>query len=190
MSLEHLLLGMLREPASGYDLKIAFRDGCRHFWSAELSQIYPALERMERRGWLKSRREPSPRGPARRVYRRTPAGTRQLHRWLRAEPVMGTERFAYIGQLVFLGELADPAQTRRFLEALRARLRAYQELLEKVEGDWRLTHPDYPRDLDVREFHECLSVRMGIRSLGAKVAACDEGLALLRQRRCQEEADA
>lgn len=190
MSLELILLGMLREPASGYDLKSAFRDGCRHFWSAELSQIYPTLERMEKRGWLTSRREPSPRGPARRVYRRTPEGTRQLHQWLRAEPVMGTERFAYLGQMVFLGELGDPDQTRRFLEELRARLRAYQELLEKVEGEWRLTHPRYPCDLDDHEFHECLSVRMGIRSLGAKVAACDEGLALLRQRLGQENTHA
>ena len=40
MSLDHILLGLLREPATGYDLGNAFSENVRHFWSAELSQIY------------------------------------------------------------------------------------------------------------------------------------------------------
>ncbi|MYK68861.1 MAG: PadR family transcriptional regulator, partial [Gammaproteobacteria bacterium] len=44
MSLDHILLGLLRDPATGYDLKSAFSERIRHFWSAELSQIYPALK--------------------------------------------------------------------------------------------------------------------------------------------------
>ena len=50
MSLDHILLGLLREPATGYDLGNAFSENVRHFWSAELSQIYPALKRLEQRG--------------------------------------------------------------------------------------------------------------------------------------------
>ena len=52
MSLNHILLGMLKEPGSGYDLGKRFSEGPIHFWSAELSQIYPALRRMTERGWL------------------------------------------------------------------------------------------------------------------------------------------
>ena len=37
MSLEHILLGLLREPASGYDLKAIFDERIQHFWAAELS---------------------------------------------------------------------------------------------------------------------------------------------------------
>jgi len=80
MSLDHILLGLLREPASGYDLKDAFNETVAHFWSAELSQIYPTLKRLEERGLLRSRREPSPKGPDRRVYRLTGEGREELRR--------------------------------------------------------------------------------------------------------------
>ena len=66
LSLPHILLGLLREPASGYDLKAEFEKMIRHYWSAELSQIYPTLKRMEGQGWLASATEPSDRGPDRR----------------------------------------------------------------------------------------------------------------------------
>lgn len=74
MSLEHILLGLLREPATGYDIKNAFSASVRHFWSAELSQIYPTLKRLEQRRMLRSRLEPSPKGPNRRVYTLTEEG--------------------------------------------------------------------------------------------------------------------
>ena len=67
MSLEHILLGLLREPASGYDLKVVLDHGIGHFWAAELSQIYPSLKRLEKQGLLRSRRTASQRGPGRIV---------------------------------------------------------------------------------------------------------------------------
>ena len=62
MSLPHLLLGLLAEPASGYDLKKSFGQTVGHFWSAELSQIYPALGRLEDDGLLRSERVGSAKG--------------------------------------------------------------------------------------------------------------------------------
>ena len=82
MSLENILLGCLTAPASGYDLKAYFDTRIRPFWSAELSQIYPALKRLESRGLLTSRTEPSKKGPARKVYTRTAKGREALIRWL------------------------------------------------------------------------------------------------------------
>ena len=38
MPLEHILLGTLARPASGYDLKAGFESSARHFWYAELQQ--------------------------------------------------------------------------------------------------------------------------------------------------------
>jgi DNA-binding PadR family transcriptional regulator len=177
---------MLHEPASGYDLKAAFNEGARHFWSAELSQIYPTLQKMQRRGWLRSRRVPSQRGPARRVYRRTPRGDEQLRAWLATDPIMGTERFAYIGQLIFMSELRDLAATERFVRQLRDRLRDFQQLLEAAEAGLRATHPDFPHDLADHEFHELLSLRIGIRSLRAKVNACEENLEMIRSHTAKE----
>jgi DNA-binding PadR family transcriptional regulator len=179
MSLDHILLGMLREPASGYDLKQQFEEGPRHFWAAELSQIYPALQAMEKRGWLKSRREPSPRGPARRVYQRTANGTKALHDWLMAEPILGAERFAYLAQLIFHGELGRLEQTLRFLTQLRAKLAAFAKFLEAAEADTKRTPPNAMSDCD---FHDLMCVHFGVRSLQAKVAACDECIEMVRAR--------
>jgi DNA-binding PadR family transcriptional regulator len=183
MALEFILLGMLRDQASGYDLRKAFEVGPRHFWSAELSQIYPTLQRMQRRGWLTSRRQASARGPARRAYRRTPKGTRALHAWLRGEPEIGTERLAYIGQLVFHGELGDPTRTLRFLVALRDRLVETLEWLESGEPELRRARAGLPipRWSD-DDFHELLCLRLGRHVLRARVAGCDECLRLVRAR--------
>src|SRR5688572_7542021 len=114
MSLEHILLGMLPRPASGYDLRRSFTTGTKFFWSAELSQLYPALERMEKRGWLRSRKLPPDKGPPRRVYERTSEGKKELLRWLATGPHLDTQRLAYVGQLLFLHEADDPSQTLDF----------------------------------------------------------------------------
>ena len=49
------MLGMLREPHSGYDIKKTFEKSLRSFWRAELSQIYPLLQKMEDEGLLTSK---------------------------------------------------------------------------------------------------------------------------------------
>ncbi len=96
MNLDSILLAMLNEPTSGYDLKAAFDRTVNHFWPAELSQIYRTLKRLEKAGLLKSRRQPSDRGPDRRVYRRTAAGRKELRHQLLADPQFVDERLPYI----------------------------------------------------------------------------------------------
>jgi len=183
MALEFILLGMLRDPASGYDLRRAFDEGPRHFWSAELSQIYPTLQRMQKRGWLSCRHRVSRRGPKRREYRRTAAGTRALHQWLRGKPDFGAERLAYIGQLVFLGELGDSQRTLEFLEELRRRMAEFQAGLEAAEAELRRERKEAAlARWNDDDFHELLCLRMGIRSQQAKAAACDECIELVRAR--------
>ena len=49
MSLELILLSLLDQPASGYDLKREFEAGAATFWPAQLSQVYPTLKRLEAR---------------------------------------------------------------------------------------------------------------------------------------------
>ncbi len=189
MSLEHVLLGMLRDPASGYELRKEFDSGPRHFWSAELSQIYPTLQKMERRGWLASRSEASARGPARRVYRRTPAGKRALREWLSGPPDVGTERLAYIGQLVFLTELRDPDRTLRFLDGLRGHLAACLTELEASEQALGNEHNSPPERWPDDAFHELLCVRFGLSALRAKLATCDECAELVESRKRHTERD-
>lgn len=180
MSLEHILLGMLRNACSGYDLRQEFEMGAKHFWSAELSQIYPTLKRMESRGLLESRLEASPKGPDRRVYERTKAGQEALHEWLRSGPAVGNDRFAYIGQLIFMGELKDLDATLEFFHQLREEFSAVLTLLSGAMEE--LKTESKKRALTMVEFHEKISLGMGVHSLRAKVEWCDESIKEVKQR--------
>lgn len=183
MSLPHILLGLLRTPASGYDLKAVFDDSVRHFWPAELSQIYPTLKGLEQKRWLRSRSAPSDRGPERRVYALTASGRRELTRWLKAGPQVGAERFAYLAQLFFMDELADESATREFMLALRARLAAWLAELEAIEAGMAHGVPGFPDELSPEAFHPHVSLRMGLHTLRAKISWCDETLARLDRRK-------
>lgn len=83
MSLPHVLLGLLHDsPKTGYDLARVIREEMDPAWSAGFSQIYPALARLRRRGWVLLRTLGPRHGPRRLLYRVTAAGRRELSRWL------------------------------------------------------------------------------------------------------------
>lgn len=198
MSLDHVLLGMLNKPASGYDLKQQFEKSARHFWFAELSQIYPTLKKLEQRGLLRSRRVPSSRGPERRVFETTAAGSDELERWLLSDPLIPKERISYLAQLFFMGELEDLSASERFMERLRGSMATRLAVLEAIEAEWMgaigiddtalaveggaLTEIE-----DDRVFHMYTTLRMGIHSLRSRVAWCDETLTAIRARNTARE---
>src|SRR5436305_1423033 len=84
-----VLLGMIAlGKQTGYDIKQLIDKSTRHFWAASYGQIYPELKRLEERGLVQSRSEPTG-GRARTVYALTPAGERALRDWITssAEPL-------------------------------------------------------------------------------------------------------
>ena len=182
MSLEHILLGLLREPATGYDLKNEFSENVRHFWSAELSQIYPTLKRLEQRRMLRSRLEPSPKGPNRRVYTLTDEGREELLRWLRSGPAVGAERFPYLAQLYLMDAIGDIHETRAFMSALRDHLSRWLEQLWAVEREVIAAHGAAPEHYSDAGFHRFAALRMGIHSIRSKVSWCNETLAAIDRR--------
>jgi PadR family transcriptional regulator AphA len=182
VSLEHILLGCLEKPASGYDLKTYFDQQIRQFWSAELSQIYPTLKRLESRGWLTSHREASAKGPPRKVYTRTQDGREALLEWLTRGPQVGSERFSYLAQVFFMDQVEDLQVTRRFMVDIRARMVAWHAALEQVEREEKNRAGRPPEQFSPNGLHRFVALRMGIHSVGAKVAWCDETIALLDAR--------
>ena len=84
---------------------------------------------------LRSRIEPSPKGPNRRVYTLTDEGRAELLRWLHSGPAVGTERFAYLAQLYFMDAVGDLHETRAFMTALRDHLSRWLAQLRAVERD-------------------------------------------------------
>ncbi|MGI8523609.1 MAG: PadR family transcriptional regulator [Nocardioides sp.] len=85
MALEHaLLVALSEEPAAGSDLARRFDRSIGFFWSATHQQIYRTLARMTTDGWLSVTTVAQAGTPARRVCDVSPAGRRQLTRWLAA----------------------------------------------------------------------------------------------------------
>lgn len=162
MSLDHLLLGALREPASGYDLKAQFDAAFRYFWPAELSQIYRTLRRLEDEGLLASRAAPSEKGPERRVYRITKRGRTALRRWLAAGPSVGDDRHAYVAQAFFLDELANPDAQEDFFRALHDEFTARHAALEATAKEWAAEDAGYPDRLPEAERFRQFTLELGI----------------------------
>ena len=83
MSLKHALLGFINYgPMTGYELKKFFDTSVAHFWNAELSQIYPALQQLEGEGLVEMKVEVQDDRPNRKVYSITETGRRVLIDWL------------------------------------------------------------------------------------------------------------
>ncbi len=182
MALDHILLGLLRRPASGYALKKDFSSSLQHFWAAELAQIYPTLGRMEKDGLLSSRQQPSDKGPPRRVYSRTRKGERALHDWLVQGPESDRNRISYLAQVFFLGQLDDLAAARQFLGELRDEMATRLATLKGIEAGWAKQDPRYPDELPDEDFFPQLTLRMGLMKLAAGLEWCDESLRRLEQR--------
>lgn len=183
MSLQHIMLGMLREPHSGYDIKKEFDKSLRNFWRAELSQIYPLLQRMRADGLLGSKESESDIGPTRRIYKRTAKGRRELLSWLADGPTVGTERIAYLAQVYFLADLGDASEALKFMQRLRDYMAEWLRLLEDTEAEWQACDPRYPDALPDHEFYAQLTLEYGLSKVRANVEWCDNAIAKIRARR-------
>ncbi|MGA8036328.1 MAG: PadR family transcriptional regulator [Candidatus Acidiferrales bacterium] len=186
MSLEYILLGLLREPASGYDLKAVLDNGIGHFWAAELSQVYPSLKRLEKNKLLRSRRSASKRGPGRIVYEITAAGRKQLAAWLRTPPQFGDARHTFLAQIYLMDELSDLPHTLRFLEQLHTRWITRLQALKSKEKEWSRRDPGFPDAIPLPDFLHHMTLRMGEHSLQGWLAWCEESMRGVRARMRKE----
>jgi PadR family transcriptional regulator AphA len=188
MSLHDVLLSLLREPMSGTELIEAFQSSIRHFWQADLSQIYRALESLETEGAVRSRSVPSPRGPARRVYRLTPAGRRRLIDWVRRQPHIPSFKFEYLAQLFSVTAEERPRERAvEILTALGEESRASLTVLEGLDAAFAEL-PGYPDRLPTFIFYPWLTLRHGMHRRRALVEWIDECLRRLESRPAEIDA--
>jgi PadR family transcriptional regulator AphA len=188
MSLKHIMLGILREPHSGYDIKKRFEKSLRSFWRAELSQIYPLLQKMEDEGLLSSKASESEIGPTRRVYTRSTKGQRELQSWLLGGPKVGSERIGYLAQVFFLSDLNDHNKAVEFMQELRQYMVDWLETLQSTEDNWRSNNPGYPDDLPAEKFYSQLTLDLGLTKVRANVEWCDRCIERLHERQLRQVA--
>lgn len=182
MTLDHILLGILRRPASGYEIKQWFENVFQHFWNAKLSQIYRTLKRLEEQGYLTSEMAPSEQGPDKRVYHITAAGRARMLDWLEQGPEVGHDRHAYLAQLTFLSELNDLNKSLEFMQQLRERLTQRLAVLRGIDAHWRAEEPGLPDSLDDEQFHLYLTLQIGVSKVAASVKWTDDCIAQIEKR--------
>ncbi|HKB69414.1 MAG TPA: PadR family transcriptional regulator [Thermoanaerobaculia bacterium] len=150
MSLNHILLALVADrPSSGYALKRRIDTELAPLWTAELSQIYPALGRLQRAGFLSGRVIGPSAGPASYRYRVTVAGRRELARWIAEPPRIPSFRDETLSRLAIgraLGKGAPEALAayERMLadEAARLRRRMDAGALGRIARDAALARLD------------------------------------------------
>jgi transcriptional regulator len=87
-TLDMLILQTLQwAPRHGYALSKAIRTNSGEILKVDTGSLYPALHRLQRKGWIAAEWKKSEVGPRLRVYRLTNAGKKQLvaerSRWAR-----------------------------------------------------------------------------------------------------------
>jgi PadR family transcriptional regulator AphA len=180
LSLKHALLGFLSfGPATGYELKHAFENSIQHFWSADLSQIYRALESLREEGLVTMRIEHQKSKPPKHIYSLTESGRAELLRWLHEPTVeLPTVRNPFLMK-VFFGALLPKEvlleHLHRFDEALQQRIDAYKQieayLPKRCCEQGSLAHKPFL----------LATVRLGLKSLEAYQQWCREFIAKLRR---------
>jgi len=137
MSLKHGLMGLLsQKPMTGYDLDKEFNSSLGHFWSAQYSQIYAELDKMEKKGWLASQRVMQEDKPNKRVYTITSEGKAEFLDWLStSEEDMKTSfsiKSGFLMRLFFAGNTSK-AQVLDMMRALQKSCYDYLAVFETIK---------------------------------------------------------
>jgi DNA-binding PadR family transcriptional regulator len=134
MSLKHALLGFLNYgPMTGYELKKFFDTSVSHFWSAELSQIYPSLKQMEAEGLIEMQVEVQEDRPNRKVCSITDDGRRELLEWM-ARPTEAEQVREPILVKVFFGASLPKQELLQVLRERKEAVRGYADYLGKCQA--------------------------------------------------------
>src|SRR3954463_3009295 len=73
-----ILTALQREPMHGFGLSLKLREMSRDVFQVEMGSLYPALCRLEARGWIKGDWSVSDANRKARYYSLTAAGRKQL----------------------------------------------------------------------------------------------------------------
>lgn len=105
-TLDMLILQTLQwAPRHGYALSKAIRTNSGEILKVDTGSLYPALHRLERKGWIAAEWKASDLGPRLRVYRLTNTGRRQL----------ATERSRWERITAAIAGILDPAEKENAL---------------------------------------------------------------------------
>ncbi|MFQ5515788.1 MAG: PadR family transcriptional regulator [Myxococcota bacterium] len=142
MSLDYTVLGVVMdEPTHGYSIKKTLLEIFASSLGVNDGQLYPALARLEARGWIEKQVVEQRRSPTKHLYRVTAAGKEAFFRWLATpEPEGPPARYDFFWKDSFLQKCGffrhlEPRDValhcRRMLEAVEPRIEALEATLKR-----------------------------------------------------------
>jgi len=133
MSLQHGILGLLTySDSTGYELSKLFEGSLNFFWSAQRSQIYRELDRMEKTGWVSSQVVVQEGRPNKRLYSVTADGREEFSQWLSDFKYKPESSHTAIVMRIFFGAETEPEKTIELLEEFRSQCVEEMEALQTV----------------------------------------------------------
>ncbi len=180
MALEHaILVSLLEQPGSGYELARRFERSIGYFWTATHQQIYRVLGRMEGDGWIDVRHVQQEARPDKKEYSVAAAGRAALSAWLH-EPIQPDSVRHELAVKIRGAAFDDPAalihEVERHHGAHSDRLTRY------LAGELRdFTGPDAPAPGDAGRELQHVVLRGGIAYERMTLAWLEDVLATLRR---------
>ncbi|MFF3301977.1 PadR family transcriptional regulator [Streptomyces sp. NPDC002908] len=178
MALDHaILVSLLEQPGSGYELARRFERSIGYFWTATHQQIYRVLKRMEGDGLLDVREVPQEGRPDKKEYSVAGPGRATLSRWLH-EPIEPESLRHDLAVKIRGAAFDDPAALVR--EVARHHQVHSERLAHYLAGELRdFTGPDAPVPLDAGRELQHVVLRGGIAYERMTVAWLDDVFATL-----------
>jgi PadR family transcriptional regulator AphA len=167
-----LLAGIDAAPSSGYDLTLWLTNLGQHFWAAEHSSIYPALQQLQTAGFLTHREQLGKKGQTRKIYRLSAKGRKELKKWVdepSADAQIRDEQMVKV--LCF-----DLLSRERIIEHLKRIREHHAAKLFYYEDSLRLHRENRPKEVRLGPL---LTLHRGILAARAYVHWCDEALLLV-----------
>ncbi|MEU1215565.1 PadR family transcriptional regulator [Streptomyces sp. NPDC005791] len=180
MALEHaILVSLLEQPGSGYELARRFERSIGYFWTATHQQIYRVLKRMESDGLLDVREVPQESRPDKKEYSVAGPGRAALSDWLH-EPIEPESLRHDLAVKIRGAAFDDPAT---LLDEVERHHRIHSDrLAHYLAGELRdFTGPDAPAPLDAGQELQHVVLRGGIAYERMTVAWLDDVLATLHR---------
>ncbi|UGY90297.1 PadR family transcriptional regulator [Streptomyces gobiensis] len=177
MALEHaILVSLLEQPGSGYELARRFDRSIGYFWTATHQQIYRVLKRLEGDRWIDVRDVAQEGRPDKKVYSVAGPGRAALSAWL-AEPVEPESIRHDLAVKIRGAAFDDPAAL--ITEVERHRETHADRLARYLAGERR----DFPESaaLDTGEELQHVVLRGGIAYERMTLAWLDDVLTTLRR---------
>jgi len=129
---EIFLLSMLIDKQLyGYQIAQMLNDHASFFIEIDQSGVYNALRKLEKQGWVAMEPEKAGNAPARKLYRITQSGKKELETFLLDEP--NQTRLNILGTLNLLNN-SSWLPSEKLMRHLSARILALQSLMSTESG--------------------------------------------------------